>query len=489
MNLVIINHDYHYELENLVRLFFPNEKIEVTKEKNGEERFILTELQKEENGAKISVLLGFDEVFSGEEEHSFSEKLSDETEESFLERKIAQLLFKLLKRATGYTPLWGILTGVRPAKLMTKLSSSWGAEKAKEYFSKELYVSDEKISLASSVAKKEQPIIEKSKKNSFSLYVSIPFCPTRCSYCSFVSHSNESAKKLMPDYVKLLCKEIEETGKIAKLLSLNLESVYIGGGTPTALTADFLKDVTDAIGKNFNIGENCEYTIEAGRPDSVTDEKLEVIKKSGAKRISINPQTFSDSVLEAIGRKHTSAMTEKAMLMAREHGFENINMDLIAGLPTDTFESFQRTLSKTLSFEPENITVHTLALKRSSALVTEEKEKGSAAEAQRMLSFAFETLTKNDYEPYYMYRQSKCLGNLENVGWAKKGYECRYNVYMMEECHTVLACGAGAVTKLRSPVSGVIERIFNFKYPYEYISRFYELLERKNRIFGFYEEI
>ena len=293
----------------------------------------------------------------------------------------------------------------------------------------------------------------------------------------------------MPDYVKLLCKEIEETGKIAKLLSLNLESVYIGGGTPTALTADFLKDVTDAIGKNFNIGENCEYTIEAGRPDSVTDEKLEVIKKSGAKRISINPQTFSDSVLEAIGRKHTSAMTEKAMLMAREHGFENINMDLIAGLPTDTFESFQRTLSKTLSFEPENITVHTLALKRSSALVTEEKEKGSAAEAQRMLSFAFETLTKNGYEPYYMYRQSKCLGNLENVGWAKKGYECRYNVYMMEECHTVLACGAGAVTKLRSPVSGVIERIFNFKYPYEYISRFDELLERKNRIFGFYEEI
>ncbi len=489
MNLVIINHDYHYELENLVRLFFPNEKIEVTKEKNGEERFILTELQKEESGAKISVLLGFDEVFSGEEEHSFSEKLSDETEESFLERKTAQLLFKLLKRATGYTPLWGILTGVRPAKLMTKLSSSWGAEKAKEYFSKELYVSDEKISLASSVAKKEQPIIEKSKKNSFSLYVSIPFCPTRCSYCSFVSHSNESAKKLMPDYVKLLCKEIEETGKIAKLLSLNLESVYIGGGTPTALTADFLKDVTDAIGKNFNITENCEYTIEAGRPDSVTDEKLEVIKKSGAKRISINPQTFSDSVLEAIGRKHTSAMTEKAMLMAREHGFENINMDLIAGLPTDNFESFQRTLSKTLSFEPENITVHTLALKRSSALVTEEKEKGSAAEAQRMLSFAFETLTKNGYEPYYMYRQSKCLGNLENVGWAKKGYECRYNVYMMEECHTVLACGAGAVTKLRSPVSGVIERIFNFKYPYEYISRFDELLERKNRIFEFYEEI
>ena len=489
MNLVIINHDYHYELENLLRLFFPNEKIEVTNEKNGDERFVLTEIQKDENGATVSITLCFGEILFEKEQFSFSKKLADETEESFLERKTAQLLFKLLQKATGYTPPWGILTGVRPAKLMTNLSSSWGEERAKEYFSKELFVSDEKISLASSVAKKEQPIIEKSEKNSFSLYVSIPFCPTRCSYCSFVSHSNESAKKLMPDYVKLLCKEIEETGKIAKKLSLKLESVYIGGGTPTALTAEFLKDVTDAIGKNFNITENCEYTIEAGRPDSVTDEKLEVIKKSGAKRISINPQTFSDSVLEAIGRKHTSAMTEDAMFKAREHGFKNINMDLIAGLPTDNFESFKNTLSKTLSFEPENVTVHTLALKRSSTLVTEEKEKGSAAEAQKMLSFAFKTLTENGYEPYYMYRQSKCLGNLENVGWAKRGYECRYNVYMMEECHTVLACGAGAVTKLRSPNSGVIERIFNFKYPYEYINRFDELLDRKKRIEEFYKEL
>lgn len=488
MNLVIINHDYHYELENLLRLFFPNEKIEVTNEKNGDDRFVLTEIQKDENGATVSITLCFGEILFEKEQFSFSNKLADETEESFLERKTAQLLFKLLQKATGYTPPWGILTGVRPAKLMTNLSSSWGEEMAKEYFSKELFVSDEKISLASSVAKKEQPIIQKSEKNSFSLYVSIPFCPTRCSYCSFVSHSNESAKKLMPDYVKLLCKEIEETGKIAKKLSLKLESVYIGGGTPTALTAEFLKDVTDAIGKNFNITENCEYTIEAGRPDSVTDEKLEVIKKSGAKRISINPQTFSDSVLEAIGRKHTSAMTETAMFKAREHGFKNINMDLIAGLPTDNFESFKNTLSKTLSFEPENVTVHTLALKRSSTLVTEEKEKGSAAEAQKMLSFAFKTLTENGYEPYYMYRQSKCLGNLENVGWAKRGYECRYNVYMMEECHTVLACGAGAVTKLRSPNSGVIERIFNFKYPYEYINRFDELLDRKKRVAEFYDE-
>ncbi len=486
---LIINHNYHYETENLVRVFFPNEKIETVFENSGSARFIESKLKKTASGAVIEVSASFG-GHSGEEkgEFLFSDKLSDDTEDGFLERKNAQLLFLLLKRLTGYTPPWGILTGVRPAKLMTNLCAKNGEEKTCEYFSKELFVSDEKICLALFVSKKEQPIINQSKKNSFSLYISIPFCPTRCSYCSFVSHSNESAKKLMAPYTELLCRELEEAAKIAKRLSLELESVYIGGGTPTALTAPLLKKLTDCVARNFNITENCEYTIEAGRPDSVDTEKLEIIKNCGAKRISINPQTFSDSVLEAIGRRHTSKMTEEAMLAARELGFKNINMDLIAGLPTDTFESFQKTLSKTLSFEPENITVHTLALKRSSNLVTEEREKGSATEAQKMLSFAFETLLKEGYEPYYMYRQSKCLGNLENVGWAKKGFECRYNVYMMEECHTVLACGAGAVTKLRSPVSADIERIFNFKYPYEYIDRFDELLERKEYAEEFYEK-
>ncbi len=486
---LIINHNYHYETENLVRVFFPNEKIETVFENSGSARFIESKLKKTASGAVIEVSASFG-GHSGEEkgEFLFSDKLSDDTEDGFLERKNAQLLFLLLKRLTGYTPPWGILTGVRPAKLMTNLCAKNGEEKTCEYFSKELFVSDEKICLALFVSKKEQPIINQSKKNSFSLYISIPFCPTRCSYCSFVSHSNESAKKLMAPYTELLCRELEEAAKIAKRLSLELESVYIGGGTPTALTAPLLKKLTDCVARNFNITEKCEYTIEAGRPDSVDAEKLEIIKNCGAKRISINPQTFSDSVLEAIGRRHTSKMTEEAMLAARELGFKNINMDLIAGLPTDTFESFQKTFSKTLSFEPENITVHTLALKRSSNLVTEEREKGSATEAQKMLSFAFETLLKEGYEPYYMYRQSKCLGNLENVGWAKKGFECRYNVYMMEECHTVLACGAGAVTKLRSPVSADIERIFNFKYPYEYIDRFDELLERKEYAEEFYEK-
>ncbi len=488
MKLIIIDNTYHYETENLVRVFCPNEKIEtVHEDAENCERFVRTKLTRTQNGARICVSARLGSEKSVEKEFSLSQKLPQETEDSFFERKTAQLLFSLLQSLTGYTPPWGILTGVRPAKLMTTLCDEWGEENAKSYFEEELFVKSEKTQLALCVAKKEKPIIEESRKNSYSLYVSIPFCPTRCSYCSFVSHSNESAKKLIPRYVTLLCKEIEETAKIAGALSLRLESVYIGGGTPTALPAPELARLTEAISENFDISGVREYTIEAGRPDSVDDRKLEVIRQSGAGRISINPQTFNNSVLEAIGRRHSADMTQQAMLLAREHGFENINMDLIAGLPTDTFESFERTLEKTLSFEPENITVHTLALKRSSTLVTQEKEKGSAVEAQKMLSLAFEKLTQNGYEPYYMYRQSKCLGNLENVGWAKKGFECRYNVYMMEECHTVLACGAGAVTKLRSPVSKDIERIFNFKYPYEYIDRFDELLERKRHIAEFYD--
>ena len=487
MKLIIIN-GYHYETENLVRVFFPNEKIDVCEERAGESRFIETKIKKREEGALVSVTVSLGNELFEEKEFSFSSKEENESEDSFLERKTVLLLFELLKRATGYVPPWGILTGVRPAKLMTSLCEEKGEKKAREYFQNELLVSEEKTSLALSVAKKEKPIIEKSKRNSFSLYISIPFCPTRCSYCSFVSHSNESAKKLMPKYVDLLCRELEETAKISKSLSLSLESIYIGGGTPTALSAELLKKLTLCVKENFNIPENCEYTIEAGRPDSVDDEKLDVIKKSGATRISINPQTFNDSVLEVIGRKHTSEMTENALLAARRCGFDNINMDLIAALPTDTVESFEKTLQKTLSFEPENITVHTLALKRSSFIVTEEKERGDAKTAQEMLSLAFKMLSENGYEPYYMYRQSKCVGNLENVGWAKRGFECDYNIYMMEECHTVLACGAGAVTKLRSPTSKNIERIFNFKYPYEYIDRFDELLKRKERVLSFYEE-
>lgn len=482
MNLINKNNSYHYEMENLIRVFLPDIKI-IRQEEKGEEDYCCLSL----DGERIEIELRLNgTVYGKEESFSLEDKVFSESDDSFFERKMAVMLFELLSEITGYVPPWGILTGVRPAKLMTKLRENNGEEKAADYFINELKVSEDKMKLALMVSKNETPIIEGSSPDSFSLYVSVPFCPTRCSYCSFISHSNDKAKKLIPDYVEKLCEEIKITSQIALEQKLNLESVYIGGGTPTALSAEELKRVTDEISADFNLNSIREYTIEAGRPDSITKEKFDVIKSCGATRISINPQTFNDDVLKEIGRNHTSEQTLSAFGLAREKGFDNINMDLIAGLPTDTMESFENTLDTVLKLSPENITVHTLALKRSSTLVTEKKRTNSALLTKSMLSLVQQRLTSAGYEPYYMYRQSKSLGNLENVGWAKKGYEGIYNVYMMEECHTILSVGAGAVTKLKAPHSGEIERIYNFKYPYEYIGSFDEIVSRKKNIASFY---
>ncbi len=476
MVLVNLGHNFNYETENLCRVFFPLEKIETVNEDKESDRKVVTE--KEANF--ISVSIAFPE---GEK------RLEKECEKGAdFELEIATLLFKGLTEITSYVPRWGLLTGVRPSKLMLRLMEDMGKADAQKYFTDKLLVSEEKTALAMSVAEWEEKIIARSKKNSFSLYISIPFCPTRCSYCSFVSHSIEKTKKLMAPYVENLCEEIKLTGEIAKELGLCLETVYFGGGTPTTLTAEQLEKLLTTVEENFDLSTCFEYTVEAGRPDTVTREKLEVLKKKGVTRISINPQTFNDSVLENIGRKHTSEETLNAFRLARETGFDNINMDLIAGLSGDTLESFSHTLDVIKTLDPENVTVHTLALKRSSTLAGDTTGLSSGILANEMINLSHEKLTKNSYIPYYMYRQSKSLGNLENVGWCKKGYECAYNIFMMEECHTILACGAGAVTKLKDPDSNVIERIFNFKYPYEYNDRLSELFERKGRIKEFYSE-
>ncbi len=485
MYLININNSYHYEMENLIRVFLPEAKILRADEPCEDEDYCILTL--EINKVIIELSLA-GKTYKSQGKFCLGCRPKDESIDSYMERKMAVMLYDMLRDITGYTPPWGILTGVRPAKLMTKLIASLGEEKAVKYFINELKVSADKTNLALMVSKNETPIIEGSSPDSYSLYVSVPFCPTRCSYCSFISHSNESAKKLIPEYVEKLCDEIVESGKIAKDLNLRLESVYIGGGTPTVLTATQLKMVTDALSANFDLRGISEYTIEAGRPDSIDSDKLDVIKNCGCTRISINPQTFSDSVLKEIGRNHTSAETLEAFTMAREKGFDNINMDLIAGLPTDTLKSFEKTLDIAISQNPENITVHTLALKRSSTIVTEGKATNSPTLTSDMLKLVQTKLTNAGYEPYYMYRQSKSLGNLENVGWAKKGYEGLYNIYMMEECHTILSVGAGAVIKLKAPNGTEIERIYNYKYPYEYIGNFQEILNRKQYIPEFYSK-
>ncbi|MBR1810567.1 MAG: coproporphyrinogen dehydrogenase HemZ [Clostridia bacterium] len=477
-----INHDFAYETEKLVREFFPDEKLNIVTNEPASETADTIEslILREGCWQKYTVRI----ACGGRQ--AARESVGDVADGDDAELFVCTLLYEALCAFTGYTPPWGLLTGVRPAKLMGMQRKALGDAGAKRFFIDSMRVSPQKTDLAFAVSENQDRIAALSGDNCFSLYVAIPFCPTRCSYCSFVSHSNDSAKKLIPDYVVLLCEEMKATAAVAAQLGLHLKSVYIGGGTPTTLNAQQLSKVIGTINEYFDLTECLEFTVEAGRPDTVAPEILAAIKNGGAGRISINPQTFNDAVLETIGRKHTAAQTLAAYQAAVDAGFTDINMDLIAGLPGDTAEGFARTLAQTLALQPAEITVHTLALKSAATMVTEKREI-VAADTCAMLDHAAERLTASGYQPYYMYRQSRCIGNLENVGWAKPGFGSLYNVFMMEELHTVLACGAGAVTKLKEDGVNHIERIFNFKYPYEYISRFTEVLERKDKIFEFYE--
>ena len=487
MIILIENHPFAYEMENLCRVFFPNEKFTIVREapEQGEEDLVRTGRRAEADGVRLSAGVRL----SGRPFRTAEAFLPDDTEEleAECERTLAVLLFGLLKELTGVTPSWGILTGVRPIKLLRRLTQEAGEAEAADYFREKLLVSQEKTALALTTMRCEQEILSLSRRDSYSLYISIPFCPTRCAYCSFVSQSVEKAARLMPDYVEKLCWELEAAASLARAYGLRLETVYIGGGTPTTLTAGQLERLIGAVRAHFDPDSAREFTVEAGRADTITPDKLAVMKAGGVTRISINPQTLNDGVLETIGRRHTSAQTLEAFAMARDAGFDNINMDLIAGLPGEPFESFERTLSKILALSPESVTIHTLAMKRSSRLTQEGQAlyRKDCEEAEKMLAYARERLLARDYLPYYLYRQSRMVGNLENVGWAKRGYEGLYNVYVMDETHTVLGCGAGAVSKIKEPGGEQLDRVFNFKFPYEYLSRFEEMLQRKEEAAGY----
>lgn len=477
MNLYVKNHNFHFELENLTRLFFPNEKITVIRDfSEPQPPYIYTEVS---DKITISVNIG-----SFNKSETAEKKLADDDNELVS----AQLLYKLLCDFTGLTQPWGILTGVRPVKLLRRLAEESSEEQAVKKFEKDFFVSNEKIALSRETEHNELKILELSKPESFSLYVGIPFCPSRCSYCSFVMASIERAEKLIEPYTKLLCEEIKRTAEIANKLGLRLETVYFGGGTPTTLSAEQLDTVLRTVNNSFDMSTCREFTVEAGRPDTIDTAKLFALKENKVDRISINPQTVNDEVLKTIGRKHTAQQFFDAFELARKCGFDNINTDLIAGLPTDTPESFKNSLDSIVGLNAECITVHTLCMKRASRLTTEgvTLDLQQARDAREMLAYTQNILGQNEYIPYYMYRQSRMVGNLENVGWSKKGFESLYNVYVMDETHTILACGSGGVTKLKRNNPDYLERIFNFKYPYEYIDRFDELIQRKSGIMQFY---
>ena len=483
MTLCFSGNDYKYELEGVMKLFIPATLFNIVYEDkipSGDE-FAFVRKKQFDNYALLYVICSY----NGKRARKVCKAGSDEDHELCLSR----LLFKAMSELTGSTPKWGIITGIRPVKQVNRyLSRNMTEDEIFTAMQKDYLCSDEKCGIAMKTAYAQKKILDELDKNSFSLYVSIPFCPTRCSYCSFVSQSIEQCMGQIPEYLDNLCKEIEYTGSLVRKLGLTLDTVYFGGGTPTTLEADQLERLMQTIAASFDMSRVREYTVEAGRPDTITRENLETIKKNGCTRVSINPQTLSDSVLEKIGRKHTTEQFFKAYDIARQVGFDCINTDIIAGLPSDTPESFAHTVDKLIELGAENITVHTLSIKRAARLNRDREEGLLENPADKMVGYATKRLLESGYAPYYLYRQKNMLENLENIGWSKPGRESLYNVYIMEEVQTIIAVGAGGSTKLVDLDGKRLERVFNYKFPLEYNKHFDLMLEKKNELEEFYAQ-
>ncbi len=377
---------------------------------------------------------------------------------------------------------WGTLCGVRPAKLARQmLEEGFFAEEIRSQLEDVYFVEPEKARLAAEVAENERPLIDRATADSVCVYVGIPFCPSRCSYCSFVSRDMRTAGKYLEEFLRLLAVEISEGAKLLRSRGISCMSVYIGGGTPAVMTPEQTAALCSHIRREFDLGDEVEFTIEAGRADVLTAEKLKAAKDSGANRISVNPQSMNDLTLRRINRRHTAAEVVRAFGLAREAGFDNINMDLIAGLPGERAEDFARSVREVTALDPESVTIHTLYKKRAADMAMREVSSADVREVGKMLTAGYSALYEHGYAPYYMYRQKNTIGNLENTGWAKKGYESFYNIAIMEEISSIAAFGGGGSSKAVLG-EGKVERVFNFKEPDEYIKRFAEILERKRAL-------
>ena len=476
MILIIDSHPFRYEMEALCRMFLHGRELKITEEAEipPKEDYIYTALE----GDEITIKAKIDGKYAE----------AKRTAENDHARNMELAVFGVLTEILSIRPKWGVLTGIRPVKLAMQLHDmGLSEEEIRKKLKEERLVSDEKLDLLLTTMEHELEVRASSRPNSVSLYISIPFCPSRCSYCTFTSHSVEKAAKLIPQYVELLCGELKDIAVLIDEIGLHLETVYMGGGTPTVLTAKQLDRVLSTVNESFDMTGVRELTVEAGRPDTITAEKLAVLKKNGVGRISINPQTMDDEVLAAIGRKHTAEDVKNAFTLAKTFGFDSINMDLISGLPGDNMEKFRKTIAEVIAMNPDNITLHTLTVKHGANLAPM-AQSVFAATADAMNEYAYGEFAKAGYFPYYLYRQKGTVDNLENVGFCKPGKEGIYNIFIMDETHTVLSAGAGGVTKMKAPYDKKIERIFNFKYPYEYIERFELMNERKEQVRNFYEK-
>lgn len=487
MRLYFSGHDCRYAAEQSLLMLFPGEKPEYPEGSPSGERCEL----RVSRGAKYTVctalLLRSGAAFRGRAQAENPDP-ADEYALRGCENRLVKLAFYRAALASGLPrPEWGSLSGVRPAKLMDAyLREGLSPRAAKGRFMREYFVSGSRAQLCLDAALAAQEAARSLDERDVCLYVGIPFCPTRCAYCSFVSQSVEKSMKLMEPFLDALLLDIRATAAETRRAGLRPVALYMGGGTPTTLSAAQLDRLCAALEREFDLSALREYTVEAGRPDTITAEKLRVLRAHGVGRVSVNPQTMSDSVLEAIGRRHTAQDIVDALALVRECGGFEVNMDLIAGLPTDTAGGFSRTLDAVLSLAPENVTVHTLSLKRGSGLTLAGRPLPEAGEVRAMLDEAMERLAGSGYAPYYLYRQKNMAGGFENVGWTKPGSENLYNICIMEELCSILAMGAGGSTKLVADGGKRIKRFIAPKYPQEYINAAPGFAAGKERIGEFY---
>ncbi len=489
MNLTLSGHDYKYAVEQILLMMYPHElPVYAPGEHGGLSADVRLKLGK--SYATASTVLKADGgVYTGLSRIRRSALTDKLMTDRLLQKIIKRSFYKAAVLHTGQKPVWGALTGIRPGKIVTGLLERGVTESAAlKTLEREYFVTAERGGLCLDTARACLAVKKTLGARDIALYVGIPFCPTRCHYCSFVSHSVEKSMKLVGPFLETLLKEIRILSKSVKELGLNIISVYIGGGTPTTLSADELSLLMGELAALFDLSRVREYTVEAGRPDTVTDEKLLALRKNGATRVSVNPQSMSDDVLRVIGRRHTAADVVAAFEKARRAGFDIINMDLIAGLPGDTPAGFRHSLEAVQALNPENITVHTLALKKGTKVTLEQMALPGADDVAKMIATAWPALRLDGYSPYYLYRQKFMSGGFENIGWCRPGTESLYNILIMEELVTILALGGGGVTKLVSPADGKIERIFNLKYPYEYIKDTDRFNDKGYKLARFYAE-
>ena len=398
-------------------------------------------------------------------------------------QKLQQSYYAAAVKLLPEAPPWGALSGVRPTKITTKHLLEGGTPASADRLLRDTYyVTPERRQLALDCSASTVRAASLLNEKDVSLYVGIPFCPTRCIYCSFVSRTIGRRSDLLEPYLQALLKEIKVTGRLLANSGRKVRTIYIGGGTPSSLSTPQMITLLDAIQESFDLSGLLEFTVEGGRPDTLDQEKLNAIRAHGADRMSINPQTMEDSVLAACRRPHSGADVLRSFRQAEEAGFAAINMDLIAGLPTDTFEGFRRSLDATIALNPANITVHTLALKKGADLFEERFGLPTAEMVAQMVDYANKTLRNVGYKPYYLYRQKYMSGSFENVGWSRDGMDSLYNIYMMEEVHTILSLGGGGMNKVNLP-DGRLERFHNPKFPEQYIEMIDDVCRQKEELF------